>query len=348
MWAWFLAACREPDPWAGAPDPDPIVRTEHWALSIAGRPIGIEERRFGAGREVARRRALSVTDGRRSEILRSASRVRCGAQEEPCAFVLWDPGLPDRAGQGRFALPEVWMPARSGPIAVLATDAEGEPEIVASELVSDGATARWSTPSGPVTADLDAAGAVLRVVSGRFVAERVEVRPADPEPVDVARLLSVPAPAFPRARAAHVGIFEIDGVEHRVEAPTRIELPAAEADLVARLVDEVAEQIRDGWAPGRVAGRDGDCTEHAVALVERAREAGLEARTAAGRVYAEGPDGPALVLHAWAEVRMGGRWVAADPALRQFPADASHLRLGAWIPEIVARDPEHLALRALK
>lgn len=65
----------------------------------------------------------------------------------------------------------------------------------------------------------------------------------------------------------------------------------------------------------------GDCNEHTVLYVALARAAGLPARTAAGLVHIRGR----FYYHAWPEVWLG-RWVAVDPTLGQFPADASHLR----------------------
>lgn len=68
-------------------------------------------------------------------------------------------------------------------------------------------------------------------------------------------------------------------------------------------------------------GRGGDCNEHTVLYVALARALGLPARTASGLVYVRGR----FYYHAWPEVWLG-RWVAADPTLGQFPADAAHLR----------------------
>lgn len=73
----------------------------------------------------------------------------------------------------------------------------------------------------------------------------------------------------------------------------------------------------------------GDCNEHAVLFVALARAARIPARIAVGLVYLRG----AFYYHAWAEVYVaspGGRglWLSADPTLNQFPADATHLRLG--------------------
>jgi transglutaminase-like putative cysteine protease len=66
----------------------------------------------------------------------------------------------------------------------------------------------------------------------------------------------------------------------------------------------------------------GDCNEHTVLFVALARSIGLPARTAVGLVAVRGR----FYFHAWPEVVLGGRWIALDPTLGQFPADASHLR----------------------
>jgi transglutaminase-like putative cysteine protease len=65
----------------------------------------------------------------------------------------------------------------------------------------------------------------------------------------------------------------------------------------------------------------GDCNEHTVLYVALARALGLPARTAVGLVHLRGT----FYYHAWPEVWLG-EWVAVDPTLGQYPADASHLR----------------------
>jgi hypothetical protein len=65
----------------------------------------------------------------------------------------------------------------------------------------------------------------------------------------------------------------------------------------------------------------GDCNEHAVLYVALARALGLPARTAVGLVHLNGR----FYYHAWPEVWLDG-WVAVDPTLDQYPADAMHLR----------------------
>jgi transglutaminase-like putative cysteine protease len=65
----------------------------------------------------------------------------------------------------------------------------------------------------------------------------------------------------------------------------------------------------------------GDCNEHTVLYVALARALGLPARTAVGLVHLRGR----FYYHAWPEVWLD-EWVAVDPTLDQYPADAMHLR----------------------
>lgn len=68
--------------------------------------------------------------------------------------------------------------------------------------------------------------------------------------------------------------------------------------------------------------RRGDCNEHTVLFVALARSIGLPTRTAVGLVNVD----ESFYYHAWPEVWSGSRWLAVDPTLGQFPADATHLR----------------------
>jgi len=67
--------------------------------------------------------------------------------------------------------------------------------------------------------------------------------------------------------------------------------------------------------------KSGDCNEHTVLYVALARSLGLPTRTAVGLVHLRGN----FYYHAWPEVWLG-EWVAVDPTLGQYTADASHLR----------------------
>lgn len=66
----------------------------------------------------------------------------------------------------------------------------------------------------------------------------------------------------------------------------------------------------------------GDCNEHTVLFTALARSAGIPTRIAVGLTYQDG----FFYYHAWPEVYFE-KWVAVDPTLGQFPADASHIRL---------------------
>jgi transglutaminase-like putative cysteine protease len=73
---------------------------------------------------------------------------------------------------------------------------------------------------------------------------------------------------------------------------------------------------------------EGDCNEHAVLLAALGRAAGIPTRVVAGAVYLE----EAFLYHAWCEMWLG-RWVSIDPALHQFPADATHIKFVVGGPE---------------
>jgi hypothetical protein len=240
-------------------------------------------------------------------------------------------------------VPEIWPPPSSGELGVLDPSA-GTTRTVWVERTPD--QVRWPTSEGPATVWLADDRPVRARVAG-FEATRID-GPIPVEPVDVARLLAIPVPPMPNARRSLVGVFAVDGREVRVDTPSWMELPP-ERERIRAMTLEVADRIDDAVVLGASTdpGR-GDCTEHALALAEQARREGFDARTAAGRVYVDGPDGPALVLHAWTEVRLGERWVGADAALRQFPADASHLRLGDWVADLAASDGATVEIRSLR
>jgi transglutaminase-like putative cysteine protease len=65
----------------------------------------------------------------------------------------------------------------------------------------------------------------------------------------------------------------------------------------------------------------GDCNEHTQLYVAMARAVGLPARVATGLAYIDRK----FYYHAWPEVFVG-EWIAVDPTLGQFPANATHLR----------------------
>jgi transglutaminase-like putative cysteine protease len=67
--------------------------------------------------------------------------------------------------------------------------------------------------------------------------------------------------------------------------------------------------------------RVGDCNEHAVLLAALARASGIPAEIEAGLVYQNGR----FYYHAWNVLHLE-RWITADAAMGQLPADVTHLR----------------------
>lgn len=121
----------------------------------------------------------------------------------------------------------------------------------------------------------------------------------------------------------------IQSTDPRIVAAAKAALGDTSDPVVAarRLTDWVYHRLRKRItlsvpsATQVLEGGEGDCNEHTVLYVALARAVGLPARTVVGLVYVRGR----FYYHAWPEVWLG-RWVAVDPTLGQFPADASHLR----------------------
>ncbi|MFA4829160.1 MAG: transglutaminase-like domain-containing protein, partial [Thermodesulfovibrionales bacterium] len=66
----------------------------------------------------------------------------------------------------------------------------------------------------------------------------------------------------------------------------------------------------------------GDCNEHTTLYTALARAAGIPTRIALGLTYKD----EFFYYHAWPEIFVK-QWIAVDPTLGQFPADAAHIRL---------------------
>ncbi len=87
-------------------------------------------------------------------------------------------------------------------------------------------------------------------------------------------------------------------------------------------------QIGFASALQTLKSRTGDCTEHTVLYVALARAVGLPARVCAGLVFQQ----DAFYYHFWPEVYIG-EWLATDPTLGQWQADASHIQLAGSVME---------------
>jgi hypothetical protein len=92
-------------------------------------------------------------------------------------------------------------------------------------------------------------------------------------------------------------------------------------NLHEKLIQFVADTLEGsslrGWdVASRVAhNKDGDCTEHAVLLVALARANGIPARIAIGLAITGDNSRFGAYGHAWAELKINGRWIVADAAM---------------------------------
>jgi transglutaminase-like putative cysteine protease len=128
--------------------------------------------------------------------------------------------------------------------------------------------------------------------------------------------------------------LESDAPEIRAEAERATAgatAAAARAERLVRHVHALLDKRPTISLPSALEAlktRVGDCNEHTALYVAMARSIGLPARILTGLVQLRG----AFYYHAWAEVFVEGaggrgRWLAVDPTLNQYPADATHVRL---------------------
>jgi hypothetical protein len=74
------------------------------------------------------------------------------------------------------------------------------------------------------------------------------------------------------------------------------------------------------------AAEGANCREKTARWLAAAARAGFAGRTAVGVAW----DGAAFSWHAWAEVLLGGRWVAVDPSFGQAPARGPRFTVARW------------------
>jgi hypothetical protein len=128
--------------------------------------------------------------------------------------------------------------------------------------------------------------------------------------------------------------LESDAPEIRAEAQKAVAgagAPKLQAERLVRHVHALLEKKPTLSLPSALEvlkTKVGDCNEHTALYVALARAIGLPAQVTVGLVYLRG----AFYYHAWPEVWVAeasgrGRWLAVDPTLNQFPADATHVRL---------------------
>lgn len=211
---------------------------------------------------------------------------------------------------------------------VRASEQPGPGAIIASTVLAAGATLPTRTRAeyravltGADLSALDLTGGRQQRAGDTLIVRREETSAltvAYQLPARDAKLASWLAPQ-PLIQSADPGIRT---VAHTIVGEESDPTRAAE-----RLTHWLATHIRKtatGGLPNavrvRAQGR-GDCNEFTVLYVALARAAGLPARPVAGLLDVGGR----FYYHAWPEVYLGD-WVAVDPMLDQFPADAAHLR----------------------
>ncbi len=362
--AWLLAGCS-PDPLQSAPWPGG-EGSSWYEVRLGEDLLGVEERVRIAG------------IGGEQDCRRRWQRVRVGSSlldlvDGEC----WLAGG-GRSGQGGAARPIDGFtgPLGSGRVG-LPFGAEIEAEVV---RVEDGdetwVMATWAGPAA--SARFDGAG-LVEGRQGEVSWSRVATRPPDWEPIDIQARLAVPVPPVERPRSRRVGRYRVDGEALSVDAPLDAELPrlplppprSADVEVrafvarsvvasdvvsaVGQLAGAVARAIDDEVVPGRATGpsvlasRRGDCTEHTALFLDGALALGLEARPVAGLLYLEdGSAGAAFYPHAWAEVQVGSRWVAVDPTLGTWPADAARVPLDARIDVAMDRVAKGLRVEVVE
>jgi len=170
-------------------------------------------------------------------------------------------------------------------------------------------------------ADVEGSGQAL---DGEFV-ELIDPRDLKPgpTPADLDRYLR-PEP-----------FLESDAPEIKAEAERMVKGIAgtrARAERLTREVNTFVDKKPTVSLPSALEvlrTRVGDCNEHTALFVALARSIGIPSRINVGLVYVRG----AFYYHAWPEVYIDegkgqGLWLPVDPTFDQFPADATHVRLG--------------------
>jgi transglutaminase-like putative cysteine protease len=129
-------------------------------------------------------------------------------------------------------------------------------------------------------------------------------------------------------------LLESDAPEIRAEAERAVRAATDDRDRAERLTRYVNGLLDKKPTVSLPSAREvlrtkvGDCNEHTALFVAMARSIGIPARIAVGLVFMHG----AFYYHAWPEVYIAekdgrGLWLAVDPTLNQYPADATHVRL---------------------
>lgn len=120
---------------------------------------------------------------------------------------------------------------------------------------------------------------------------------------------------------------EIVGQARKIVSET--DTPLRKVDKLVRWTAEnIENKMQDSFtALAVLRSREGECQSHAGLYTALARSQNIPTRLVTGIVYT---DKVGFLYHAWAESYVDG-WVAVDPTLNQFPADATHIKIAASV-----------------
>jgi hypothetical protein len=303
----LLAAlgCGARDPWAGTVAlPADVDDVRSSVLSLRGVPAGTEDRTTGRDGDrtvVVRRRTWSFVIDGEVETVRAATRTEHDGRHA----VAWTDGT--RTWHGAAFVPDLFPPPSTGNWPVLDAAGEVQPTVVEVR----GSDVAWTVGSVPARATFDAGGRLVSASLGALAlgpgARDLVVAPIDPAELSSVVVGDIALPAHPVVATFRVGAEVVE-----VRAPLLEELRSEEAAEIRALI--------------RAVGSEGDCEARAGRFAGLARARGIDARVVAG--LALDREQRRLVPHAWAEVWLGGRWVAVDPTWSLVPADAARLSFG--------------------
>jgi hypothetical protein len=283
--------------------------TARWRMELGGEPVGVVELAVRCDGPAC----LAAWSSRQRLPAEAGGAVRARRVEVPVdpEGRAAGPARVDEDGRRReVALPRGAVPAMLLELALPARLRAGEP--AACLDAADEATGepfRACARTGP-------GGAVLLTARGE---EETVLPGAGPFPARV---------ALPSQRA----VFALDPRAELPRAPRLYGMAVAGPDD-PRLAATFCGAARDpepsaGDAAGlpRPEAPGRSCQERTAGWLAAARGAGRRGRTAVGVAF----DGAAFVWHAWAEVRVGGRWVPVDPSFRQAPARGPRFTLATF------------------
>ena len=81
-----------------------------------------------------------------------------------------------------------------------------------------------------------------------------------------------------------------------------------------------------GTVENSLRARQANCVEHALLLASMCRAAQIPTRIALGVKFNRSREMPAMVFHAWIEIRDSGRWVPMDSTVEEFPMPLDRIK----------------------